>query len=100
MAKTTDTKTKAPKSSSKTATGKSHPRTAEGSQQAAPAGPPRKPGVERRQNHPSRAKHGYIQLILTQTVPLVGQSGDLVKVRPGFAQLPGPAGNGNLCDCK
>jgi large subunit ribosomal protein L9 len=86
MAKTTDTKTKTKKSGSKTASSKSHPRTAEGSQQAAPAAPPRKPGVERRQNHPSRAKHGYIQLILTQNVPLVGQSGDLVKVRPGFAR--------------
>jgi large subunit ribosomal protein L9 len=86
MAKTTDTKTKKPKSSGKTAAAKSQPRTGDGSQHAALAGPPRKPGVERRQNHPSRAKHGYIQLILTQTVPAVGQSGDLVKVRPGFAR--------------
>jgi large subunit ribosomal protein L9 len=86
MAKTTDTKTKTPKSGSKPATGKSQPRTGEGSQKAAPAGPPRQPGVERRHNHPSRAKHGYIQLILTQSVPLVGQSGDLVKVRPGYAR--------------
>ena len=50
------------------------------------AGPPRQPGVERRKNHPSRAKHGYIHLILTQAIPQLGQSGDLVKVRPGFAR--------------
>ena len=86
MAKTTDTKTKTPKSGSKPATGKSQPRTGEGAQKAGPAGPPRQPGVERRHNHPSRAKHGYIQLILTQSVPQVGQSGDLVKVRPGYAR--------------
>jgi large subunit ribosomal protein L9 len=84
MAKTTDTKTKTPKS--KTATGKNQPRSGEGSQKTAPAGPPRQPGVERRKNHPTRAKHGYIQLILTQSVPPIGQSGDLVKVRPGFAR--------------
>jgi large subunit ribosomal protein L9 len=46
----------------------------------------RRPGVERRQNHPVRAKHGHIQLILTQAVPHLGQSGDVVKVRPGFAR--------------
>jgi large subunit ribosomal protein L9 len=86
MAKTTDTKTKKPKTGAKTAAAKSQPRTGDGSQQGAVAAPPRKPGVERRQNHPSRAKHGYIQLILTQSVPQVGQSGDLVKVRPGFAR--------------
>jgi large subunit ribosomal protein L9 len=83
MAKTTDTKTKTPKSGSRATTAKSQPRTADGSE---PAGPPRQPGVERRKNHPSRAKHGYIQLILTQSVPQVGQPGDLVKVRPGFAR--------------
>ena len=85
MAKTTDTKTKKPKSAPKTGTAKSQPRAGEGCS-TPPAGPPRKPGVERRQNHPSRAKHGYIQLILTQNVPQVGQSGELVKVRPGFAR--------------
>jgi large subunit ribosomal protein L9 len=46
----------------------------------------RQPGVERRKNHPSRAKHGHIQLILTVPVPQLGQPGDLVKVRPGFAR--------------
>jgi large subunit ribosomal protein L9 len=49
-------------------------------------GPPRQPGVERRRNHPVRAKHGYVQLILTQAVPHLGQPGDVVKVRPGFAR--------------
>ena len=57
-----------------------------GKAKAEPAGPPRQPGVERRKNHPSRAKHGYIQLILTQPIATLGQSGDLVKVRPGFAR--------------
>jgi large subunit ribosomal protein L9 len=33
-----------------------------------------------------RAKHGYIQLILTQNVAHLGQSGDVVKVRPGYAR--------------
>jgi large subunit ribosomal protein L9 len=82
MAKTTETKTKTPKADAK----KTQQRTVEGSPKAQPGGPPRQPGVERRKNHPSRAKHGYIQLILTQNVSHLGQSGDLVKVRPGFAR--------------
>ena len=49
-------------------------------------GPPRQPGVERRRNHPARAKHGHMQLILTQAIPHLGQPGDLVKVRPGFGR--------------
>lgn len=44
------------------------------------------PGVERRKNHPARAKDGHMQVILTHTVPHFGQPGDLVKVRPGFAR--------------
>ena len=52
----------------------------------AAAGPPRQPGVERRRNHPLRAKNGHIQVLLTQAVPHVGQAGDLVHVRPGFAR--------------
>src|SRR5579864_5004556 len=47
---------------------------------------PRQPGVERRKNHPARARDGYMQVLLTQAVPHVGQAGDLVKVRPGFAR--------------
>jgi large subunit ribosomal protein L9 len=53
---------------------------------AAPAGPPRQPGVERRQNHPTRAKNGNVQLLLTHLVEHVGRPGDVVKVRPGFAR--------------
>ncbi len=89
MAKTTETK--APKAKAKSATPKTktktQSKTAEsGSAKSALPGPPRQPGVERRKSHPSRAKHGYMQLILTQSVPHLGQSGDLVKVRPGFAR--------------
>ncbi len=46
----------------------------------------RQPGVERRRNHPMRAKDGYMQVILTQAVPHCGTTGELVKVRPGFAR--------------
>ncbi len=46
----------------------------------------RQPGVERRQNHPMRSKDGYMQVLLTHSVPHFGQPGDLVKVRPGFAR--------------
>jgi large subunit ribosomal protein L9 len=46
----------------------------------------RQPGVERRRNHPTRAKDGHMQVLLTQVVPHFGQPGDLVKVRPGFAR--------------
>jgi large subunit ribosomal protein L9 len=52
----------------------------------AAAGPPRQPGVERRKNHPLRAKNGHIRVLLTQPVPHVGQPGELVSVRPGFAR--------------
>jgi large subunit ribosomal protein L9 len=46
----------------------------------------RQPGVERRRNHPMRAKDGYMQVLLTHSVPHFGQPGDLIKVRPGFAR--------------
>ena len=46
----------------------------------------RQPGVERRRNHPTRAKNGYMEVLLTHPVPHFGQPGDLVKVRPGFAR--------------
>ena len=51
---------------------------------AAPA--VRQPGVERRRNHPMRAKDGYMQVLLTHPVPHCGEPGELVKVRPGFAR--------------
>jgi large subunit ribosomal protein L9 len=85
MAKTIETKPAKAKSSKATAKTKSQPKSGEAGK-SAPAGPPRQPGVERRKNHPSRAKHGYVHLILTQAVTKLGQSGDLVKVRPGFAR--------------
>jgi large subunit ribosomal protein L9 len=46
----------------------------------------RQPGVERRRNHPTRAKDGHMQVLLTHAVPHFGQPGELVKVRPGFAR--------------
>lgn len=86
MAKMTDKKPakakpkakKAIKSGAKTAA----PRVAA----AAPVSTVRQPGVERRRNHPTRAKDGHIQVLLTHPVPHFGQPGDLVKVRPGFAR--------------
>jgi large subunit ribosomal protein L9 len=86
MAKTTDSKAKPRRTTTKT---KSPSRTTDSSTAAlhgAATSPPRQPGVDRRRNHPIRAKHGYIQLILTQAMPHLGQAGDLVKVRPGFAR--------------
>lgn len=56
----------------------------------------RQPGVERRKNHPLRAKNGHIHVLLTQPVPHVGQPGELVNVRPGFAQLPSSPGPGHI----
>jgi len=84
MAKTSETRATQAKPKSGTAKTKA-PSKASGTA-SAPARPPRQPGVERRGNHPVRAKHGYIQLILTQPMPQLGQAGDLVKVRPGFAR--------------
>lgn len=46
----------------------------------------RQPGVERRKNHPTRAKDGYMQVLLTHVVPHFGNPGELIKVRPGFAR--------------
>lgn len=87
MAKTIENKPSKTKSAPTASKGKSPSKTGEaGKVKTAPAGPPRQPGVERRKNHPSRAKHGYINLILTQAISKLGQPGDLVKVRPGFAR--------------
>jgi large subunit ribosomal protein L9 len=87
MAKTTDTKAPEGKSSTGPQKTRSQPKSDEpGKLKTAQAGPPRQPGVERRKNHPNRAKHGHIELILTQGIPKLGQPGDLVKVRPGFAR--------------
>lgn len=87
MAKTTQTKTAKPKAASPKGKAKPKPQARSGgAAQPAPAGPPRQPGVERRHNHPTRAKHGAVELIMTQTIAKVGQAGDLVKVRPGYAR--------------
>jgi large subunit ribosomal protein L9 len=87
MAKTTETAAPKAKTSGATAKSQSKPSSGEAAK-AKPVkeGPPRQPGVERRRNHPTRAKHGYIELILTQSIAKLGQSGDVVKVRPGFAR--------------
>jgi len=87
MAKTTETKAPKGKSSTGPQKTRSQPKSDEpGKLKTAQAEPPRQPGVERRKNHPNRAKHGHIELILTQGIPQLGQPGDLVKVRPGFAR--------------
>jgi len=83
MAKTTDTKGARPKAKTSAKSG-SQTKAAERAKQ--PAGPPRQPGVERRKNHPLRAKNGHVSLLLTHAVPHLGQPGELVKVRPGFAR--------------
>jgi large subunit ribosomal protein L9 len=46
----------------------------------------RQPGVERRKNHPTRAREGHMEILLTRAVPHLGSPGDLVKVRPGYAR--------------
>ena len=86
MAKTTATKAKTRSAATKNK--KSNKSADSASARSKPAEPtgPRQPGVERRTNHPTRAKNGYIELILTQAMPHLGQAGDVVKVRPGFAR--------------
>jgi large subunit ribosomal protein L9 len=87
MAKTTQTKAPKAKAKSKSNRTASKTKAAElSSANAASPGAPRQPGVERRKNHPARAKHGYMHVILTQAIPHLGQPGDLVKVRPGFGR--------------
>src|SRR5208283_2723165 len=86
MAKTTEPQGAKPatKAPSKKKTGSKAGETPKAKQAA--AGPPRQPGVERRKNHPLRAKNGHIHVLLTQPVPHVGQPGELVNVQPGFAR--------------
>jgi large subunit ribosomal protein L9 len=86
MAKTTDSKAKSKRTAPRTKTSSRTTESATATLKGTAAAAPRQPGVERRRNHPIRAKHGYIQLILTQAMPHLGQAGDLVKVRPGFAR--------------
>jgi large subunit ribosomal protein L9 len=86
MAKMTDKKPGKAKPKAKVKT--STKAKAAAAKTAAAAAPPavRQPGVERRKNHPTRAKDGQMQVLLTHAVPHFGQPGDLVKVRPGFAR--------------
>lgn len=86
MANTTQTKTRKAKGGAARAKAASGKAGESSKGQHAQDGRPRQPGVERRRNHPVRATHGYIQLILTQPISQLGQAGDLVKVRPGFAR--------------
>src|SRR3954467_4606862 len=65
---------------------KAKPAAGGSSKAAAVVAAVRQPGVERRRNHPMRAKDGYMQVILTQVVPHCGTTGELVKVRPGYAR--------------
>ena len=65
----------AKKAPSKKKTGSKAGETLKAKQAA--AGPARQPGVERRKNHPLRAKNGHIHVLLTQPVPHVGQPGEL-----------------------
>jgi large subunit ribosomal protein L9 len=87
MAKPTDAQPTQTKPKTATSTSKARPKSAEpGKPKSTAPAVPRQPGVERRKNHPARASHGHIQLILTQAIPKLGQPGDVVKVRPGFAR--------------
>ena len=96
MAKMTDkkpgkAKAKAKPSTKSKAKAKAHAASARSSHAQAPAAADlipaiRQPGNARRKHHPTRAKDGYFQILLTHPVPHVGQTGDLVKVKPGFAR--------------
>jgi large subunit ribosomal protein L9 len=87
MAKMTDKKPGKAKAKAKTAV-KAKKKAPTTSTKAAPVLVPtvHQPGNERRRNHPTRSKDGYMQVLLTHAVPHFGQPGELVKVRPGFAR--------------
>jgi large subunit ribosomal protein L9 len=87
MAKMTDKKPGKAKAKPKAKKAGAKGKTTAGSSKAAPAPVAvRQPGVDRRRNHPTRAKDGHMQVLLTGVVPHFGQAGDLIKVRPGFAR--------------
>ena len=102
MAKTTETKAPKAKSTAVAVKPKGQSKTGEaGKAKTAPTGPPRQPGVERRKNHPSRAKHGYIQLILDSGHIQAGPARRPRQGPPWFrSQLSGPAGSGDLRDAE
>lgn len=84
MAKAAKSKTKQAKSAAKAARAKAHTTQTKLAQDIISA--PRRPGWERRHSHPTRATHGQMQILLTAKVPHVGEPGELVKVKPGFAR--------------
>ncbi|WP_169975071.1 50S ribosomal protein L9 [Tautonia rosea] len=84
MAKT-PSKTKQAKAAAKAARAKSHTQSQSQAAQAI-LGATRRPGWERRHNHPTRPKNGYMHVLLTNKVAKLGEPGDLVKVRPGYAR--------------
>lgn len=84
MAKTVS-KSKKAKSASKAARSKARTTTQSQAAQAI-VSTHRRPGYERRHNHPLRAKNGYMHVLLTNRVENLGTAGDLVKVRPGYAR--------------
>ncbi len=87
MAKMTDKKPAKAKTKVKKASSKAK-LAAKSKTAAAALAPPvtRQPGVERRRNHPTRAKDGQMTILMTQPVTHVGQAGEVVKVRPGYAR--------------
>ena len=87
MAKMTDKKPAKAKAKVKRVSSKAKAAAHAHASKAAAAPPAvRQPGVERRKNHPERAKDGHMNVLLTAPVPHFGQAGDLVRVRPGFAR--------------
>ena len=86
MAKTpSKSKTKQAKSAAKAQGAKARTQSQSTAAQAI-IGERRRPGWERRHNHPTRAKNGSMQVLLAERVPKLGEPGDLVKVKPGFAR--------------
>jgi len=86
MAKMTDKKPGKAKAKPKAKTSAKSKKAASTTNAAPVVSAVRQPGVERRRNHPMRAKDGQMQVLLTHAVPHFGQPGDLVKVKPGFAR--------------
>jgi large subunit ribosomal protein L9 len=87
MVKMSDKKPAKAKPKAKTSTKAKAKAPAGSAATKAPVAPTvRQPGVERRKNHPTRAKNGYMHVLLTRAVASLGQAGDLVKVKPGYAR--------------
>jgi len=86
MAKMTDKKPAKAKPKAKKVSSKAKAAAAAKATASAAPVAVRQPGVERRKNHPTRAKDGHMQILMTQTVKFVGSAGELVKVKPGYAR--------------